>query len=106
MRTFDSESAARALNYIGIAKKAGRLTIGTPNVCDALRRGTKFAVFMASDASEPTKKKLCDKCAYYGAELYVLSCTCGELAHRIGKTGTVAAVMIADAGLSRAAAGE
>lgn len=106
MRQLDNDATTRALGYIGIAKKAGRLASGTPNVCDALRRGAKYAVFMASDASESTKKRLSDKCAYYGAELYSLSCTCAELAHRVGKTGSVAAVTVTDAGLSRAAVGE
>ncbi len=95
--------AERALSYIGIAKKAGKLISGAPAVTDALRRGGKNAVFAAAGISQATEKRLCDKCSFYGARLIRLSCDGGELAKRIGKTGFVAAVMITDEGLSRAA---
>lgn len=98
-----TDGDGRALRYIGIARKAGRLVIGTPAVCDALRRGAGTAVFAARDISDGTRKRLFDKCAFYNAKLYVLPTGGGELAHIIGKTGAVAAVMITDAGLSLAA---
>lgn len=98
-----AEGVARALRYIGIAKKAGRLVIGTPAVCDALRKRSGNAVFAACDISDGTRKRLTDKCAFYKAKFYELPVGGGELAHIIGKTGTVAAVMITDAGLSAAA---
>ncbi len=92
-----------AMRYIGIAKKAGRLVFGTDMVCDKLRRGGRYAVFAASDISETTKKKLTDKCAFYGAELIFIPETGAELGHGIGKTGSVAAVYIDDGGLSSVA---
>ncbi len=94
---------SRVLSYIGIARKAGKLTFGTDAVCDALRRGGKNPVFAASDISEATEKKLTDKCAFYGVSLIRIDADTATLAHAIGKTGTVAAVYISDGGLSRAA---
>lgn len=94
---------ASTLSYIGIAKKAGKLVSGTDMVCDTLRRGGKLPVFAASDASDGTRKKLSDKCTFYGAELITLDATSQELAHGIGKTGAVAAVYIIDEGLAEAA---
>lgn len=93
----------KALAYIGIAKKAGKLVSGTDMVCDTLRRGGKLPVFAASDVSDGTRKKLSDKCAFYGAELVTLDITSQELAHGIGKTGAVAAVYVNDDGLAKAA---
>ncbi len=93
----------KALSYIGIAKKAGKLVSGTDMVCDTLRRGGKLSVFVAGDVSDGTLKKLSDKCAFYGAGIVKLDVTSTELAHGIGKTGAVAAVYIVDEGLSRAA---
>ncbi len=94
---------AGTLSYIGIAKKAGKLVSGTDMVCDTLRRGGRLPVFAASDVSDGTRKKLSDKCTFYGAELVTLDVTSAELAHGIGKTGAVAAVYISDEGLSKAA---
>lgn len=91
------------LGYIGIAKKAGKLVSGTDMVCDALRRGGKYPVYAANDISDGTRKKLSDKCGYYGAELIMLDIGSVDLAHGIGKTGAVAAVYINDEGLARAA---
>ena len=93
----------KTLSYIGIARKAGKLAIGTPNVCDAMRRGMRGVVFASSDASEPTKKRLTDKCTYYGVRLCTLYESGDELAYLVGKTGQVASVMITDAGLANAA---
>lgn len=95
---------SRALSYIGIARKAGKLTFGTDAVCDALRRGGKNPVFAASDISEATEKKLTDKCAFYGVKLVRLDADTSELGHAIGKTGAVAAVYVTDEGLANAAA--
>ncbi len=91
------------ISYIGIAKKAGKLVSGTDMVCDVLRRGGKLPVFAANDISDVTRKKLADKCAFYGAELIYINCSTADLAHGIGKTGAVAAVYINDAGLAAAA---
>ena len=93
----------RTHRYIGIARKAGKLLIGTPAVCDGLRRGDGDSVFASCDISEGTKKRLSDKCSYYGATLHILPTDGAALAHMIGKTGSVAAVMITDPGLASAA---
>ena len=95
--------AERVLRYIGIARRAGRLAVGTPAVCDALRRRDGGAVFASNDISDGTRKRLLDKCAFYGARLIVLPVGGEELARRLGKTGSLAAVMIKDEGLSHSA---
>ncbi len=94
---------SRVLSYIGIAKKAGKLTFGTAAVCDMLRKGGKNPVFAASDISSATEKKLADKCAFYGVKFVRLSENTAELGHSIGKTGAVAAVYISDNGIANAA---
>ena len=96
-------AAERTVRYIGIARKAGHLVIGTPAVCDALRRVKDGAVFTANDISDGTRKRIADKCAFYGAQMYCLPTGGAELAHAVGKTGAVAAVMITDAGLTASA---
>ena len=89
---------------IGICKKAGRAVCTTEQVCEALKKGKSgvLAVLLASDASDNTKKRLNDKCKYYGARIIDLPLTCAELGSAVGKSGSVAAVGITDEGLCAA----
>ena len=83
---------AALLSMIGLAKKAGHAICGTDMVCDALRRGKICLVLAAENVSDNTKKKLSDKCAYYGVKLIFIPATADELGHAVGKSGAVAAV--------------
>ena len=73
-------------------------------VCEAVRKGSaeQMLVLVACDASENTKKKLSDKCRFYGVRLLTPPLSGSELGDALGKSGTVAAVAIDDAGLSAA----
>lgn len=87
---------------LGLAKKAGRLIVGTPQVCDALQSGRVHLVLYSVAASENTKKRILDRSAYYGVHVLPLDASPETLAARVGKTGAVAALAVADAGFSRA----
>ena len=91
-------------SMLGICKKAGHAVIGTELVCDAIRKnqGRVKLAAVACDASENTKKKLSDKCAYYGIKLIFLPLTTAELGAAMGKSSASAAVGITDAGLAEA----
>ena len=92
------------LSMIGLAKKAGHAVCGTEQICEAIRRGNKkiCLAIVSENASDNTKKKLNDKCAYYGVKLIFVPATPDELGHIVGKSGTVAAVGIDDAGFAAA----
>ena len=91
---------------IGIAKKAGRVIAGTNLVTDCIRSGSAskcpYAVFLASDVSENTRKRITNCCSYYEVPLYDIPLTIAEVGDAIGKSGSTAAVGITDAGLSDA----
>ena len=91
---------------LGIAKKAGRVIAGTNLVTDAVRAGSVSkcpqAVFLASDVSENTRKRITNCCTYYEVPLYQIPLTIAEIGDAIGKSGSVSAVGITDAGLSDA----
>ena len=55
-----------ALSVLGLCKKAGKLTVGTPLVCKLIssKRPPTLAIVSAF-ASENTKKRLYDKCSFY-----------------------------------------
>ena len=88
---------------LGIAKKAGRVIAGTNLVTDSIRSGSvskcPHAVFLASDVSENTRKRITNCCTYYEVSLYNIPLTIAEIGDAIGKSGSVSAVGITDAGL-------
>lgn len=95
----------KLLSTVGLCARARKLVMGTPMVCEALRKGGKYpplAVLEASDTSDNTHAKLSSKCAYYRTPLYRLPVTTDELGHAIGKSGLVAAVAVTDEQLLRA----
>lgn len=92
----------KALTYVGLSKKAGYLAVGTEFVRDAVRQGKALTVVLALDASENSKKRVKDSCAFYGKEMPIEFCTSEQLAHAVGKKGAVSAVAICDRGLSKA----
>ena len=101
------ERTQRALQYLGLATRAGRVVVGVPLICTALSKGAKgktpVLVVKANDASANTAKRITDRCAHYGVPLLELACDCSTLAQRIGKgDAAVAAVGVIDESLSAA----
>ena len=97
----------RALGLLGLATRAGRVTVGVPLICAALpkRKPPKgiCLVLTAADASAGTKKRITDKCSFYGVDLIELSVDCGRLALAVGKRdAAVAAVGVEEPGLAAA----
>ncbi len=86
----------RRMRLLGLCARAGKLLFGTPIVCEALGSGKVLLALMASGASDNTKKRIRDKCRYYGVTLLELSVSTEELAHTVGKSGDVAVVGVTD----------
>ena len=97
----DSE---RLLLGLGLCVKAGKVVFGVPMICEAMRKsGKNFpkVVLEASDTSDNTHKKLCDKCSYYKVRLIRLECDGAALASAVGKSSQLGAVAVTDEGLVR-----
>ena len=60
------------LSMVGLAKKAGCLIVGTPQVCGALPGGGVRLVLYSAAASGNTKKRVLDRAAYYGVRAVAL----------------------------------
>ena len=100
-------SRDRILSALSLCARARRLVVGTPMVCEAMRKGGKtpvMAVLEASDTSDNTHNKLVSKCTYYQIPLYRLTADTARLAHAVGKTGAVAAVGVTDENFCKALA--
>ena len=74
----------KTLHLLGLAMRAGRVVTGEEmTVKDIQKNKTEF-VFIATDASDNTQKKIKDKCSYYGVpwnNAFLQS----EISHAIGK---------------------
>ena len=82
---------------LGLSSKAGKLIYGVPMIIEAIQKGKKvYLVIEAGDTSDNTHKKLTDKCSFYGVEKIRIDADGGELASRIGKSSSLAAVAITD----------
>ena len=55
----------KVLNYLGIARRAGFIVMGTDAVLDNLRFGKIKMIFVASDSSQATIEKVEKKGIYY-----------------------------------------
>ncbi len=78
-------------SMLGIAMRAGVLTLGTDSVLGSVASGKAAFVLLDAAASENTKKKFHDSCAFYGAELYETAPD--RLGFAIGKPGRMCAAV-------------
>lgn len=77
---------ARLLSAIGLARKAGKLTIGTDMVCDAVRSHKITLVIASGYASENTKKRISDCASFYKTDVNFVQISTEELGAAIGKS--------------------
>ena len=88
------------LGMLGLARRAGKVIIGTSEVCLSMPRGKTRLVIVSDEASAATKKKLTTKCDFYGIKRITVSVGISELGRRLGKTYTPACVAVTDEGFA------
>lgn len=91
------ETEKKALSLLGFAAKAGRVTVGLPLTCEALRsaRNEKRPqlVLLAADAAANSTKRITDRTQYYKVPLCHLQADGETLALAVGKRGAGVAVV-------------
>ena len=100
----ENRKTAKLLSLIGLARKAGKLTIGTETVCDGVRSGSIKLVIASEKSSDNTKKRISNCTAYYGIRIEYTGATPDELGTAIGK-GATACVGIGDENFIKLIAG-
>ena len=78
-------------SMLGIAMRAGALTLGTDGVLGCIASGSARLALLDALASDNTKKKFRDSCAFYGAELFETAPD--RLGFAIGKPGRMCAAV-------------
>lgn len=71
MKRFENEN--KILSFIGLAKRAGKISSGEAKVLEDIKTSKTFLVVISSDASENTEKKLTDKCKSYKKPFIIFS---------------------------------
>ena len=92
----------KALGYLSLAARAGKLTVGAEECGRELRRRGGGLLVSAADASEGTAAQARAMCAGGRAELLPTAYAKGELAQAIGRETPVALVLLRDRGLAAA----
>ncbi len=80
------------LGFLGLLRRAGRITVGCDPVCDSVANGKSGLVLMAEDISSNTKKTVLKKVKAYSPHIYIMSCSKDELSHAVGKQAAVISV--------------
>ncbi|MDO5299658.1 MAG: ribosomal L7Ae/L30e/S12e/Gadd45 family protein [Clostridia bacterium] len=78
-------------SMLGIAMRAGALTLGESGVRDAIASGAARLVLLDEGASDNTKKRFRDSCAFYGVTLF--ETRRDRLGLSIGKPGRMSAAV-------------
>ena len=78
-------------SMLGIAMRAGVLTLGSDGVLACIASGKAAFVMVDAGASENTKKKFRDSCAFYGCAL--VETAPDRLGFAIGKPGRMCAAV-------------
>ncbi|MBQ3017804.1 MAG: ribosomal L7Ae/L30e/S12e/Gadd45 family protein [Clostridia bacterium] len=84
------------LFMLGLCRKAGKMIIGTDLVTKSLPSKKTYLVIYTSDASGNTKKRVTDKCSFYGVECIETPLLSSVVSDSIGKTGSVCVIGITD----------
>ena len=85
---------------LGFAMRAGKLVIGTEQICKSMPKKSIRLVVVSSGASDATKKKLFVKSDYYGIPAIEAEIDTERLGKLIGKTYAPAAVAVTDVGFA------
>ena len=83
----ENRNTAKLLSLIGLARKAGKITIGTEMVCDAVRSGDVKLVIASENSSDNTKKRISNCVLHYVVRLEYIAATPDELGRQICPSG-------------------
>jgi ribosomal protein L7Ae-like RNA K-turn-binding protein len=92
------DNKQKALNLLGLAKRAGKIITGEELVVKSIQNGKANLVILANDASSNLIKKITDKSTFYEVSVSQ-HFTVNELSQAIGQNRKV--VALADSGFAK-----
>jgi ribosomal protein L7Ae-like RNA K-turn-binding protein len=89
----------KLFQLIGLAARARKIISGEELVVKSIQNGNAKLIFLSSDASPNSTKKIQDKCMFYNVEYHVIGDRY-QLGHATGKEARVA-LAITDIGFAK-----
>lgn len=89
----------KLLNFLGLCRRAGKLTMGNDMVIEDVVKGNSHLVMVASDISKNTEKKILLNCHRCNTKVLKINRTKDEMSYAIGKFSTV--VSVTDQGFAK-----
>ncbi len=80
------------LGFLGLIRRAGKLTIGCDPVVSSMSEGKAKLVVMAEDISENTKKTILKNADIYNVHTLIADCKKDELSFAVGKIAAVVSI--------------
>ena len=91
----------KILSLLGLCKRAGKLSEGTPLSEKAIKSKKSELIVIAKDISENQRKTVTDSCKYYNVK-YIEYSTMNDIADYLGADGVRAVVSVNDKGFADA----
>lgn len=89
----------KLLSFLGLCRRAGKMTIGNDAVIEEINNGESCLVLLAVDASQRTAKEVALVAENNNVEIRTLSCSKQQLSQALGKLTAV--ISIHDAGFAK-----
>lgn len=92
----------KAIRYLSLAAKAGKLIIGADDCLKAARKNKAKLIVLAVDAGESAVKRANELSAMHNTTIIKTVYTKAELAQAVGRGSSVALTIVIDEGLAAA----
>lgn len=92
----------KAIRYLSLAAKAGKLVIGADDCLKAVKKGKGRLIVLAADAAPSAVKRANELASGRDIRIIVTEYTKAELAQAVGRGSSVALALLTDEGLSAA----
>ena len=92
----------KAIRYLSLAAKAGRLVTGAEECEKALKRKKGILIVLAADAAPNTRKRADALSGESGVSLIQTEYIKSELAAAVGRGSSIALALVTDEGLAKA----
>lgn len=78
----------KLLSLLGIAKRAGRLSIGFDAAAASMKKGESAVVVLSQELSDRSKRTISALAEQYGVECIYSGCSMEETGHALGRKQT------------------
>lgn len=92
----------KLLGMLGLAKRAGKVSVGTKGATDCIRSEKAKIALLASDAAANADKRITDACTTHGIPLYKLTGHTKEMLGRALGQSEAVALALTDANFAKA----